>query len=341
LVVVFGRRYSRVSDRNDQENQETIMEMPLVLQEKMLAGVDYQIRMAVKSLGRHTDDPLVISMCVAPWDIPGLFDLPTGDPTAIVDGYELRAICFGHYYASNAPEHDDWKVDIDDNISVPMFSPLDVWKAKQRHVNGDPGVVPPPITCETDRLLRNIRRGYEAPIYCLKELATKAHDWDVMGAALAVEGASVTRSLDELVAERVLWKTSTYLEGTAVGDYWDRYSQTPLASLRKLLNVESSGRDSFAAKWVSPSIIPLIASCEELRDRASSPQWLLYKAVTIHNCLLPEEQHNRMLAEAMNHDKYANAYFDFLKLPPTAALQQSDPVPERDYHEELRRLSYP
>jgi hypothetical protein len=302
------------------------MEMPLLIQEKMLAGADYQIRMAVRSLGSHIDDPLVISMCVAPWDIPCLFGLPTGDPTSVVDGYELRAICFGHYYASNAPEHDEWKADIDDNIRVPLFSPLDVWKAKQRHSSGDPGVVPPPITCKTDKLLRNIRRGYELPIYFVTELATKAHDWDVMEAALAGDGSSVTRLLGELIAEHELWKTSTYLERSAVGDYLEAYSQTPLAKLRKLLNVESSGRDSFVAKWVSPAIIPLVESSEEFRDKTSSPQWLLYKAVTIHKGLLPEEQHNLMTAAAIADCKYAKAYFDFV-----AADLILDPYPGTDW----------
>jgi hypothetical protein len=92
---------------------------------------------------------------------------------------------------------------------------------------------------------------------------------------------------------------------------------------------------------VSPSIIPLIESSAEFRDTTNLPKWLLYKAVTIHKGQLPEGEHNRMLAEAVNQDKYVEAYFDFLKPPPAPAPPQPDPIPERDYLEELRRLSYP
>lgn len=297
------------------------MGMPMLLQEKMLAGVDYQIReMAAKgNFGFYVDDSKAIAMCFAPWDVAAVFELPTGDPTSAIDAYELKAVCHGHLYAIRPPDNDEWAADIELHaaVDVPLFSPLDVWRALQRKERADPGVQPLPLACDADCLLRNIRRGYESVWMRVKSLAQDSHDLFVLAAALADDDADaiVWRITKQLTVESV-WLTRDYLEGDAAESYWENYSSTPLAKLRKVLGMATGHRKSFAAEWVSPSIIPLIELSPDFQDALQQPKWLLYKAVTICKGHLPEEQHNKMLAEALTDDAFAKGYLDFLKSLP-------------------------
>ncbi len=313
------------------------MQMPSLFHEEMLAGVDRQIRSALAN-DFWTDDLSLIRMCVAPWEIPALFKLPTGDPTSVIDQFELQAICQGHHCASNPPGDDDWTADIDDPMSVPLFSPLDVWKAVQRHAEGDPGVVPPPITCKVDTLLRNMQRGYAAVQHCVPQLVKEAHDLDLLAEALTTsESEGVKRRLKKLIAKRAVWTTKTPLKSDAAEKYRGRYSETALHSLRKLLEVFASVENNVVIRWVSPFIIPLIENAKEFQDATQRPKWLLYKAVTICKGQLPDNEHNRMLAESIVGEDYVLDYLEFLK-PASTFASYAESQTSREFLRQLREM---
>jgi hypothetical protein len=320
FVVGVCHLYSRGGDRNDQENQETIMEMPLLIQEKMLAGVDYQIRTVMKdfTLDGMVREAALADLCMAPWDVAAVFALPTSDPTSVIDRYGLKALTCADLHLCDPPrdaialENEPWATDIAAFQSIPLFSPLDVWKACRLKGQGHNGTVPPPISCETDKLLRNIHRGYET-VRQVEELANRAHDQDILETALdAGDLLAVVRQLETLIAEHSVWKTRDYLEAGAAVEYREQYLKTTLSHLRSVMEVRHPSRPSCVATWVSPSIIPLIEQDEEYQEATRRTKWLLYKAVTVRKGTLPEEEHNRMVAEAMDEDHFAKAYMDLI-----------------------------
>jgi hypothetical protein len=346
LVVGVGRLYSRGGDRNIQRNQETLMDMPLLLQDRMLAEVHRQIRAAVNDREMDYDDFQVTlwELCLAPWEVGLVFRRPYAEIADLMDRYDLKAIATSWDYvmAIGPPDIPDWNKGFYRERVVPLYSPHDVWKAWLRHQNGDVGVAPPPVACESDEVLRSIWRKWSTHCENLDSLIAMAHDADLIAAALSPEVDAVESRIAELAKQHGIWMTENEsLEGQAPR-YWNTYGETPLSRLRTAYGLPTDVNIP-RCRWVSPTIIPLIESCEEFRDRTTSPQWLLYKAVTVHKGELPEEQHNLMTAAAIADCKYAKDYFDFLKPPPEPVVVLPEPVdapPEPDYEflEELRRL---
>ena len=319
------------------------MEMPMIFNEKMLAGVDRQIRTLVQDPEMDGVELQCIlwELCLTPWDVAEVFGLPYAEIADLMDRYRLKAVATSWDYANaiGPPDIPDWNKGFYCEQAVPLFSPLNVFKAWRRYQDGDVGVEPPPATCEIDEVLRSMWRRWSDSCENLDLLIAKAHDADLVSAALSPDCGTDDAQISALAKEHGIWMVGESLEGQK-RRYWERYGATPLRRLRKVLGLSADGWLS-SCRWVSPSIIPLIESSAEFRDTTNLPKWLLYKAVTIHKGQLPEGEHNRMLAEAVNQDKYVEAYFDFLKPPPAPAPPQPDPIPERDCFDELKRLLYP
>jgi hypothetical protein len=289
--------------------------------EKSLAGVHQQIRYLIQDASLDwLDQGLSLArMCFAPWEVAEIFGLPSTDPTSVVDRYSLRALTDVDLHLCDPPgvpgsfEDEPWATDLISVGSVPMFSPLEVWKAAQRWEEGDVGIQPPPISGRTDRLLRNINRGYESAEFCAQQLAEEAHDVFVLSAALKSGDPQTRLDEIELVArDQRLWRIQVRLSGESAERYLRSYLATVLAEVREVFNMAIKDRQALVADWVSPSIIQCIEQHEVFQESIRQPPWLYYKAATVVKGKLPEVEHNRMLAEAIGGDVYAKAY---LRLP--------------------------
>lgn len=302
------------------------MQLSNLFQEKVLAGLDRQIRELATncSIDWLDRDVVLTNLCMAPWEIAGAFALVSTDPTAVIDRYGLKAVVTVDLHLCDPPlqadslENEGWASGIEAFHSIPLFSPLDVWKAWRRREQGDSGIEPPPISCETDVLLRNLNRGYAALECSVDQLAVRAHDLVLLTAALAADSPFEQReSIDKIIHTKMLWRSKAHLDAEAARRYLQRYEGAGLVSLQKALGIAVDTSTSLSVEWVSPSIIPVIESAEGLEEATHRPKWLLYKAIVIQKGRLQEEDHNRMVAEAMNADQYAVAYFEFLKHAPT------------------------
>jgi hypothetical protein len=299
------------------------MEIPDVLQEKVLWSLDLQIKATVNDWDMdHLDRKGRLAvLCLTPWELADAFRVPSGDPTEVIDRYRLRAVGFTDPRMTNPPVDErfpicePWATGIDGLDEVPIFSPLDVWKALRSKESGDLGVEPPPISCEADLLLRSLCRGYRAPMSCCDWLISEAQDISLIGAALSEDDPVAALSwLEELINTHRLWMFRSSLEGEAASRYWQDFSASPLNRLRKVFGMASESRSYVQVEWVSPLIISLIEAAPEFQDALHQPRWLLYKAVAITRGKLPEDQHNFMLGQALADDLEAKAYCEFLNL---------------------------
>jgi len=295
--------------------------LPDILNEKMLFLLDRELRRVVLDETIDPDDAQLqlVGMCVPPWEIASLFGLPTSDPTSVIDRYRLRAIATADYRVMDAPfdadgiENQPWATDVSAVFSIPLFSPLDVWRAARARANGYMGIVPPPIKCESDRLICLIGRGYESITSEVTRLADKCHDLSVLAEALSsIETKCRVSDLEQIADSRGIWRTAVHLQGRRALSYLRGYASTALAWAREWVFDSPAGAREFTARWVSGSFIDVIESVEGYHEAVRTTKWLFYKHVAVNKGRLPEEQHNRMVVEAMCEDRYAKAYLDDL-----------------------------
>lgn len=323
------------------------MTMPLIIQKKVLAGLDRQIEMTLTDpkLDEMEGWGTLVDLCLAPWHVAEMFEQPYAEIADLMDRYSLKPVTRSWNYEEYAdpPDIPNWNKGFHEERVVPLYSPLGVFNAWSRWKDGDVGVKPPPVRSGVDEVLRSIWREWSFPYENINFLCANAHDAELIGAALSAD--SYTKNpIFPIAKENEIWIVKGWLgldqrTGYASGyfypsgarrtkhhgeleeeekQYCEQYSESPLRELRKVFDLDAI-RFAPDCTWLSPSIIPLVESLEEFQDRTNHPKWLLYKAVTVYAGQLPEAEHNRMLAEAVNHDKYAESYCDFLNTGPESA----------------------
>jgi len=252
--------------------------------------------------------PMEIGM--PPWRVAEAFSVDAEGLGDILDRYELQAIGTETVYLllDQPSVHSLW-TDTDD---IPLFSPLEVWRALERYRAGDLGRAVPAISCETDEVLRAINRGYESVVWHERLLTAGVHDGNLLS---VVFGSSLEKI--ESWGGKPFWKSvvvAGYREETWHREELDRHPR-----LRELWALYgASGEEGWDGhiRLVSPTFLAALESTEKFEEMRYSAQFLVYKAIVVCGGQLPEQDHNRMLMAATEGDEYALAYFRFLKGEP-------------------------
>jgi hypothetical protein len=88
------------------------MEIPMIFNEKMLAGVDRQIRTLVQDPEMDGVELQCIlwELCLTPWDVAEVFGLPYAEIADLMDRYRLKAVATSWDYANaiGPPDIPDW-----------------------------------------------------------------------------------------------------------------------------------------------------------------------------------------------------------------------------------------